>query len=116
MNKASFRKVLKRHLKIIQTVHDNYSHIQELEDLSVIYSLAVTPNYESAFTLTQKELDFLVVVCKTTQNSHYDYRLYTRTEFKNNFNHVDYLLEEEKKDLGFCMECNAPATPDCEYH
>jgi hypothetical protein len=46
-------------------------------------------------------------------------------EIKNPVTFLDYLANHlvserikhlEKRDLGYCMECNAPATEDCEHH
>ena len=45
------------------------------------------------------------------------------SEFQNNENHVDFILESalkeaslKQQDLGYCIECNAPATIECAHH
>lgn len=65
-------------LNLIKVVHENYSHIQDLETLGNIL--------KEAGKLQEAEVVF------TTQNSHYDYHLYTM-EYQNPLNHIDVILD-----------------------
>jgi hypothetical protein len=62
-------------LELIKLVHDNYTHIQQLETLGSI----VPEEYH--------------VIVKTTQNSHYDYKIYTHKKYQDPENHIDKVLE-----------------------
>ena len=64
-------------LELIAIVHDNYEHIQQLETLGNLLKDKYPEEAEVAFT---------------TQNSHYNYNLYTR-DYKNPELHVDKLVQ-----------------------
>lgn len=66
----------KQILELIAIVHDNYEHIQQLETLGNMLKDKYPEEYE---------------VCRTTQNSHYDYKLYTR-DFQDHTKHINNQL------------------------
>ena len=88
----------RQHLNLIKVVHDNYSHIQDLETLGEMYrdmkETEYSKKYPSKYSLNQFEIDKLHIICKTTQNSHYEYRLYLSPELQNPNNHIDVVVEE----------------------
>ena len=88
--------IYKKHLQLIQVVHNNMSHIEDLEILGKMFANMVeseySKEYPSIYNLTQDQIDHLCIVCKTTQNSHYEYNLFTDATFQNPNNHVDAIL------------------------
>jgi hypothetical protein len=100
----------KQHLNLIKIVHDNYSHIQDLEILGEMYrdmeETEYSKQYPSEYQLTQFQIDKLYVICKTTQNSHYGFGLFLSPEFQDSNNHIDIILEK-LQDLQNESELNA---------
>jgi hypothetical protein len=71
----------KKILELIAIVHDNYDHVEQLETL---------------ISLLEDKYPQEAMVAKTTQNSHYNYLLYTSKEYQNPDNHVDkHILMQE---------------------
>ena len=91
-------KAFKNHLKVIQIVHNNYSHIQDLETLGDMFKLMkeseYSKNYQNEFQLTQQQITELEIICKTTQNSHYGYNLFVSELYKNPSNHIDNVINK----------------------
>ena len=93
-----------KELELISLVNNNYEYIQQLETLSNHYSRMVVSDYDkqypSEYGLTQEQIDNLVIITKTTQNSHYGMKLFTSEEFQNESNIVDnVLIKLDKKPL-----------------
>ncbi len=86
-----------KELKLISLVNNNYEHIGELETLANHYKLMIesnySKNYPNEYNLTQAQIDKLVIITKTTQNSHYDMGLYTSKEFQDPSNVIDDVIE-----------------------
>ena len=47
----------------------------------------------SEYGLTQEQIDKLLIIIKTTHNSHYSNKFYTSSEFQNEQNIVDNVLK-----------------------
>lgn len=88
--------LFKKHLTLIQVVHNNMTHIEDLEILGNMFKDMVESDYSkqypSEYRLNQAQIDQLHIICKTTQNSHYEYGLYTDPIYQDPNNHVDYQL------------------------
>lgn len=82
---------LKDYLELIQVVNNNYEHIDQLEKLNQMFD-----HLQSSVWLTEEEINDLAIVSKTTQNSHYEYKLFTSPNYQNPDNHVDKRLETYK--------------------
>lgn len=90
-------KALNNNLKLILVVHNNYNHIQDFETLTKLFESSVESDYSkqypSEYSLSQAQIDHLVVICKTTHNSHYDYNLFKDDMYKNPINHIDKIIK-----------------------
>ncbi len=90
-------KAYTKELELISLVNENYNHIQQLETLIEHYKLMkesdYSKEYPNEYNLTQEQIDKLYVIAKTTQNSHYDMKLYTQEIFKDNDNTVNNVLK-----------------------
>jgi len=86
----------KHNLDLIQLVNNSYNHITQLETLTRLFASSKESEYSKEFpsdsNLTQYEIDQLAMICKTTHNSHYNYKLFLFPEFQNSNNHVDNML------------------------
>lgn len=78
----------KQQLQLIQTVNNNYKHIVELEAIEILLQYT-SPNV----FLSKEEIAKSLLICKTTHNSHYKYKLFTSSTIQNPNNHVDIQLE-----------------------
>ena len=87
-----------KELELISLIDNNYEHIQQLETLGEHYRLMkqddYSKNYPNEYTLTQEQIDKLFIIARTTQNAHYDMRLFTSEEFKNTSNIISNVLKE----------------------
>lgn len=87
----------KKHLKLIQVVHNNYSHIQDLETLSDMFKdmkeSDYSKSYPNEYQLNQSQIDELNIICKTTQNTHYNYGLFTDKIYQDPNNHIDNVIK-----------------------
>ena len=90
--------IFQKHLQLIKVVHDNYSHIKDLEILGKMFNQMIESDYSkkypNEYSLTQSQITHLEIICKTTQNSHYEYKLFLSEEFKNPQNHIDNVIAE----------------------
>lgn len=68
-------------LELIAVVDKNFNHIQQLETLSTL--------------LREEKYKDELVVCMTTQNAHYDYRLFGLKALQIPENHIDTFLNQE---------------------
>lgn len=66
-------------LELIKVVNDNYNHIVQLEALDNL--------------LNTEETKEEYIVCKTTHNSHYNYRLFGHKKYQDPTNHIDNFIE-----------------------
>lgn len=86
-----------KELELLSLVNNNYKHIQQLETLSEHYSLMkesdYSKEYPNDYSLTQEQIDKLVVIAKTTQNAHYDMALFGSKDFQDVNNTVDNVLK-----------------------
>lgn len=87
-----------KELELISLVDNNYDHIQQLETLSEHYKLMkesdYSKQYPNEYNLTQEQINNLFIICKTTQNAHYDMRLHTSVEFQDESNTVSNVLKK----------------------
>ena len=65
-------------LELIKVVNDNYNHIAQLEALCKLLN---TPETEDEH-----------IICKTTHNSHYDYKLFTTPKFQHPENYINNFI------------------------
>lgn len=88
--------IFKKHLVFIQVVHNNMTHIEDLAILGNMFNDMVESDYSkqnpSEYRLNQDQINKLHIICRTTQNSHYGYGLYTNEIYQDPNNHVDYQL------------------------
>lgn len=74
-----------KQLVLIKLVEKTYKHIDQLESLGSLYSKIED----------DKEAEKLYIISRTTQNAHYDYKLYTLSMFKDVKNHIDNLVNDD---------------------
>lgn len=77
----------KMQLDMIQTVNNNYKHIVEVEAVEQLLQYTA-PNV----FLSKEEIARLLLICKTTHNSHYNYKLFTSAVYQDPTNHVNIVL------------------------
>jgi hypothetical protein len=70
-------------------VNNKYNHIADLESLSTLLQ-----NTKPNIWLTQEEIDKLIIVAKTTHNSHYSYAYMLSKQFQDPENHVDIVFKK----------------------
>jgi hypothetical protein len=89
-----------KNLELISIVFNNYEHIKQLETLSECFKQMresdYSKEYPSDYDLTQTQIDRLFVICKTSQNSRYNYKLFTNPEFQNAENLITNVLLKHK--------------------
>lgn len=79
-------------LELLKLVSDANTHLLQLKTLIAI--LQILSNHDSDYNV-------LVLIAKTTLNSHYDYRLYNDPMFQDPKNHVNEYIDKRQLKKGY---------------
>lgn len=90
--KGSEKQSLKNYLELIKTVHDNFKHIIEMENLANLFVIAKLNYKEEEEEFYLRHYDFLLKVTRDTINNHYDK--------KDDYLLIDDVLEKFKDIYG----------------
>lgn len=81
------------YLNLIKTVNEKSSHVSELKALGDLFSTMA--DYEESRKEDYELAEELFIICRTTQNARYDYKLFTLSKYQNRDNHIDVVLAKQ---------------------
>lgn len=101
LNDSDLLNVLTRHLSLIETVDQNYSHIQDLEVLVGLLKGGLSGYYKEYHPLQEEIVQFCAIIAENTRANHY------RKEDK--FDDVYFVKKyiQDQRDLKNESELNA---------